>query len=80
MSTCPACGTGGAPYSLPAVLDGHQIGTVIVQPVPEGYECRWYKLPPMTGAGPHYTPMGEMEFLYGGLYGEDRNLIRPLDA
>ena len=81
MSACPACGTPGAPYSLPMAQDGTQIGTVLVTAVPEGYECRWYKLPPMTGAGVYYTPVDELEFLFGGLYGkEDRKLIRPLDA
>ena len=78
MSTCPACGTPAAPYSLPVAQDGVQTGTVIMQPVPEGYECRWYKLPASLPPGMHTIPMERLEFLYGGLYGKDRNLIRPL--
>jgi len=48
--------------------------------VPEGYECRWYKLPASLPTGTSMIPVEQLEFLYGGLYGKDLKLIRALDA
>jgi hypothetical protein len=65
---------------MPVAQSGVQTGTVLVQPVPEGYECRWYKLPASLPTGTSMIPVEQLEFLYGGLYGKDLKLIRALDA
>jgi hypothetical protein len=66
------------PSSVPWSDGDRNLGTLIMTPVAEGYECRWYKLPASLPPGTGTVPIDALEYVFGGLYGKDRNLIREL--
>jgi hypothetical protein len=65
---------------VPVYDSGQRVGTMIVTPVAEGYEARWYKVPASLPPGTTNIPLSQLEFMFGGVYGKDRNLIRELAA
>jgi len=71
----------GPPGSLPLYEGYAQVGCVLIQQTAEGHEVRWYRFPqrPIPGVT-MTTPAGELVFMYGGVYDDERNFIRGLKA
>jgi hypothetical protein len=68
------------PRVFPAADGGVQFGAMLMQPVRDGYECRWYRLPPNLPSGVNRIPAEDLEFICGGFCDRDGNLVRPLDG
>lgn len=75
---CLAEGNALLPRTVPVAEGNSQAATLVMTPVTEGYECRWYKLPGVLPPTTSYISVGDLEFMFGGLYGKDGELIRPL--